>query len=272
VKSGIVMTSRDRTEILPRVLPQWKEQSLPIAILTERDQVPKYQEAVGPDVRVIAPVKMDMGIGYARWCAVAHARLKGWDTFIMADDDVYPKGDVGVLLDFVAKKKAMGCAGWMPNYGLWIPNGNQIAKEPNLVVPMTGGPDRIFALNTAEVLRAGNFNRSLDIRYENAEINRQGIKIGYLWYVHSGVHIKMVNRPYDVGGIVAYAGSVEARKAREKRCHEVIYKVWGDKYITHPSKRYGCKWKKLIEDFIGADAVEAVVSHRVTKDSEIRGR
>lgn len=274
---GIVMPTRSRYDSLEKVLPHWMEQDLPITLIVEPNELAEHKRFLRDHdfsalVAAESQRRSNAGIGWARDIALNVAHRAGYHSVIMADDDVYPRkgDDVRTLLKFTSAEKSLGIAGWMPNYGLWIPNGNAIAKEDDLVVAMTGGPDRIFSLNVAEAIAAGGFNRKLDIRYENSEINRCGIRAGYLWYVCSAVHIKMINRPYDPGGLVALAGSEEQRRAREKACHAVIYDVWGGDYISHPDKRYACRWKKMIGDFIGQKAIDVLWSHEPRHIREVK--
>jgi hypothetical protein len=223
------------------------------------------------NVDVYSQGQADTGIGYARHSCVLIAERLGYHSFIMADDDVHPRpgDDVRELLRFTSQGRSMGVAGWMSNYGLWVPDGNAVGRQPGLVVPFTGGPDRIFSLNVKLTLKAGNFDKRLDVRYENSEINRAGISTGYIWYVCTSVHIKMINRPYDEGGIVALAGSADKRRAREKRCHAFIYDTWGPEFISHPDKRYACRWKKMYKHYMGQSAVDEVYGHVVRPADEV---
>ena len=274
MKYCIVMPTRDRQFRLEKCLPAWIEQDLPIFLITEPNQViptNRWLREMGwaKEVRAVSQGAAGRGIGYARKRAMLYSHRANYGAVIMADDDITPKGDVRELLRFVAEGRAMGCAGWMPNYGLWVPDGNKIAKEPGLVVPMTGGPDRIFALNVRLTMLAGNFDERLDVLYENSEINRAGVNIGYLWYVHSSVHIKMLGKRNDPGGIVAHAGSLEQRLAREKNCHAVVHSNWPD-YVSSPEKRYMCRWRNLIRDRIGPAAVERMDSRAAAPATEER--
>jgi len=272
---GIIIISRDRTEMLQKTLPAWEQQEIPILIMTEKAQVPAYRiearRILGrrTDVGVIGHPEDNKGVGYARESAVNFADAFGVKAFIMADDDtIVTKGSVRSLLDFVAKERGIVCAGWMPNYGLWLPDGNRLAKQPGLVIPRGASPDRVFALNTALVRAAGNFNPQLTT-LDTQEVNRRGIRSGYMWYVHTSVHLRMLNKPHDPGGIQALARTAEERARQNQVDHEITYKEWGERYISHPSKRMATKWRLLASDFIGEHAAEALRDCRVyPEDSE----
>jgi hypothetical protein len=276
LKNCIVMPTRDRLNRLEVCLPHWLEQDMPIHLVVEPGQVMLHVEFLrergwaGP-VTVVSQRRSNAGIGFARRMAVRYANEKGYTDIIMADDDVYPVKDASVrpLLDFVAKKKAMGVAGWMSSYGLWFPNGNETARQPGLVVPVTGIGDRITAFNVGLLMKSGSFNPHLDVLHENGEIIRQSVKIGYLWFVHTSVHIKMLGKRNDPGGIVALAGGLEQRLAREQHCHEIVYKTWGPEYISHPTKRYSCRWRKLITRYVSARAAKAVYDKEVYEATKV---
>ena len=276
MKYGIIMPSRDRADTVVPNLIKWIEQDLPIAIVTEPDQTHLYRQAlreadIARSVRVLALSQSNAGLGNSRrWCTVlAHQEFE-YDAFIMADDDVHPKPghDVRKLLDFVAAERAMGCAGWMPPYGQWVPDGNNIAKEPNLVVPTMSG-DRIYALNTELAIKAGNFNPKITVTYENVELMRQGARLGHLWYIHSGVHTHSVGKRDAPGGLVAYSGGTpEARHAKEVLSHQVCHDLW-PAYITQPPKRYSCQWRRLVTELISPGAADALKTALAYVDDEI---
>ena len=274
-KHGIVMPTRSRFNRLEVCLPHWLEQDMPIHLIVEPGEVRAHwrwlcEHDFCGAVNVVSQKKSNAGIGYARRVAMTYAHEQGYTECIMADDDVHPfKGEsVKPLLDFVAKENAMGIAGWMSSYGLWFPNGNETAKQPGLAVPVTGIGDCITGFNVKRVLAAGNFNPDLDVLHENGEIIRQSYRTGYCWWVSTDVHIKMLGKRNDPGGIVAQAGSLEARLARETRCHAVVHALWPD-YVSAPPKRYSCRWRRLITDYVGEEAREAVYSKRVFDASDI---
>jgi len=236
-------------------------------LLTEPGQVAAHkillrELGVKKEIVVLGHPRRNKGVGYARMRAVEVAATFGVEAFIMSDDDmVITKGHPDVLLDFVAAGKAIICAGWMSNYGLWVPDGNKIKNEPNLVIPCGGARDRVMAINTALAMRAGNFHPKLKW-LDTQEMNRRGMKAGHLWYIHTGCHIAMVNKPRDPGGIQAVFKTEEDREAQGRRDHETVYKLWGPKYISQPPKRMATKWLKMATDFIGPKAAEAIRESR----------
>jgi len=260
---GVIIVTRDRIETLRKTLPNWLEQELPILLLTEKNQVAKHQALIKElgakkEIVVAGHPKKNQGVGYARMRAVEIADTFGIEAFIMSDDDMkITKGHPNVLLDFVAAGKAIICGGWMPNYGQWVPDGNRISKESNLVVPCGGARDRVMAINTKLALVAGNFHPKLKT-LDTQEMNRRGIKIGHLWWIHSGCHIAMVNKPHDDGGIQAMYKTEKERAAQNLKDHELTFKLWGPKYISPPPKRMSTKWLILATDYIGPKAAEAL--------------
>ena len=272
---GIIFVSRDRVDTMRQVLPRWLEQDLPILILTEPGQVARYKKMVHEDLEIKKEIviaghpKRNKGVGYARMRSVEVAQTFGVDAFVLSDDDmIITKGNVRKLLRFVDDERSIICAGWMPNYGLWVPDGNKIGKEDNLVIPCGGARDRVMAINTALALAAGNFHPGLKW-LDTQEMNRRGIRAGHLWYIHSGVHIAMINKPRDPGGIQAVFKTEEEREKQGRKDHETVYKLWGPKYISQPPKRMATRWLKMAEDFIGPKAAEVLKESRAYPDNRV---
>src|SRR5215831_9699899 len=276
MKYGVIVITRDRKDMLYKTLPAWLEQDIPITLLTEVNQAADLRGFLKEEdwdefINVRSHKKPNMGVGYARASATTLAHNLGYKAYVLADDDTKPtRGDVRDILDFCAKKRGIVCAGWMSNYGLWIPDGNKIGKQDGLVIPRPAAHDRIMAINTELCLRAGNFNPKLRVYHDTSEINRRGIKIGHLWYIHSSFHIAMVNKPKDPGGIAAHAGTAEKRAELEKEAHRIVYKEWGERYVSHPSKKYMCRWPNMLTDFIGPKAAAAVKEIRVYEATKVK--
>jgi hypothetical protein len=179
----------------------------------------------------------------------------------MVDDDTRPtKGNARPLLNFAASDNAMAVAAWMPNYGLWLPDGNAMAKFEGLVIPRPQGPDRTMALNVRLVKAAGNYDTNIDVWCDNAELNRCGIKSKQLWYIMTDLHIKSLNKHNDPGGCFTYMKAKGTDLgARMAAIHEYVYHKWGSRYINDPSKsRLICRWQNLYTDFIGPRCAQAV--------------
>lgn len=264
---AVIIPTRDRIDILRKTLPLWLEHNLPMLLLTEPSQVQTHRAllkelGIGREILVSGHRRSNKGIGYARKRAVEIAGNFNVDAFIMADDDMkITKGDPRKLLDFVAAGKAIICGGWMSNYGLWVPNGNELKNHDNLVIPCGGARDRVLAINTQLCLAAGNFHPGL--RWlDTQEMNRRGLRAGHLWYIHTGCHIAMVNKPRDPGGIQALYQTEEERAAQGRKDHELTFKLWGPRYISAPPKRMSTRWLRMAEDFIGPKAAEAIKESR----------
>ena len=276
VKYGIIIPTRDRFDLLAKTVPHWLEQDLPIVLMVEYAQLTMHRSLVrenGWPIKVYCHQDSGRGVGYARHSCVDLAAHYGLDAFLMVDDDTRPtKGDARRLLKFVASGKAMAAAAWMPNYGLWFPNGNALAKEPNLCIPRPSGPDRTIALNVELVKLVGNYDMNIDVWCDNAELNRCGIKGKQLWYVHTGLHIKSLNKHNDPGGCFTYMEQQGTDMAvRMKKLHTYVYHKWGERYINDPSKsRMITQWQKMYTDFIGPKCAAAVKAVTVYEDKAVK--
>lgn len=276
---AVIIPTKDRPENMRRVLPKWLEHGLPVHIIVEEEDAPRYQDVL-IELDLLGTVglnilkKSNMGTGYVRWAASKLAVKLRLDAFVMSDDDVHirPQDDPRQPLRVVASQFAMAVAGWTGQYGLWVPNGNEIGRTPGRLVPLTGGPDRVYALNPYMAGLAGGHNHRLVV-FENVELNRCGVaRLHKFWYASSSWHIINIGKRDDPGGIVTHAGGVGRRHELEQRDHEVMYALW-PKYVTHFSKRYGCQWKKLIADHMGAEAAEEMWAKvPISEDLAIKGR
>jgi hypothetical protein len=271
-----MIPTRDRITTLAKTLPSWVEEGLPIVLLTEPDQVGKHKQFLAEHgwenkVFVAGHPKRNAGVGYARMRAVEICASFGVTSFIMADDDTkIASGYCATpLLKFVEEGKAIICAGWMSNYGLWVPDGNKIKNEPNLVIPCGGARDRVFAVNVQLAMKAGNFDPKLKT-LDTQEMNRLGMKIKHLWWVHTGCHITMINKPHDPGGIQAVYENEELRAKQNQRDHEYVYKKWGARYISHPTKRMATRWLVLATDCIGPRAADALKASKPYAEADVR--
>jgi len=278
MKHLIVVPTRDRIEMCRKTIPLLVEQDLPVLLVTEKDEVMNYSILLreigltpGLEVAVIGLPLKNQGHGYSRAWITEVAREWGYTSLLFVDDDSkINKGyNCRPMLEFVEAKKGMVCAGWHSNYGIWIKGGNAVAKEPNLVVPRPQGHDHVYAVNIDLVLKAGNFERRL-YSHVNAELNRSGIASGYLWFVHTGVHISCLNKPGDPGGIATQLG--EGWKKRPEvvdRTHEIILNNWGPKYISPMGKRITTKWQLLATDYIGPKAALALKEAAPFDEAEV---
>jgi glycosyltransferase involved in cell wall biosynthesis len=244
--------------------------------MVEPDELGQYQRLVnenGWKVKVIKHTASNQGIGFARAYGILLAYHWGLDAVLMVDDDTMAvKGDARRLLKLAGSGAAMAVAGWMPNYGLWLPNGNALAKEDNLCLLRASAPDRTIAFNPALVLTAGNYDLNLHAHGENPELSRCGIKSGVLWYVHTGLHIKSILKHHDPGGLNTYLGKKRLSvDAMLNQLHVYVFGKWGPRYINDPSKsRMLCKWQLMYEDFIGAECAAAAKASTVYEDKDVK--
>lgn len=274
MKYAVVIVSRNRPEMLYKTLPVWQRQGLPVFVFTEPGQTAVYAAAASEykNVTVKGHRLPDRGVGYARMASTDYMFRQGFDAFIMADDDTVPaKGNVRVMLDFVARRKGLCCAGWMPQYGLWLKNGNEIAKDPDYVIPRGASPDRCFAVNSVLAIQAGNFDHRLRA-LDTQELNRRGIASGYMWWVHTGVHLKNMLPPHAPGGIDSHVKTQGlTRQEMMYADQKIIYADWPD-FVAPPGKRMSTRWLKMAREYIGPKAVAALKATEPFRPADVKPR
>lgn len=255
-KVPVFIHTRGRLPNLLKTIPAWlKHDHLigRIILVIEQDDyfaTRRFLQQAGlwGRVEVIRLAQRNAGMGNARYQAVRYAARAGYKTMIMSDDDIKPSpaSDVAAWLRFAASGETVGVGVCMPIYGLSL--GNDFIRDTCEPVPVSGSWGYgVFALNIDLAMSVGNFDRKLVCGWEDQELCREGIKAGYVWHVHTGVTGYNLGKRYAPGGI-ATLYTPQQREVMEKECHLRIYQRWGERYISHPDKKYRCNWRRLLED------------------------
>jgi hypothetical protein len=245
--------TRARAHLLKKVLPKWEKQNNvgAVILVVEPWEGKEMMALARPYDKVWVEIlpRFDRGIAYARQRILRIAKTDGLDRIIMCDDDLYPSvgQDVSKLLEFPeGEHPTLGMGASLSFYGLTF--GNDTLRErhdPLLCYNALG--KRLFGIDVNAALEIGGYDIRLHSFGSDNDIVRQGAKdLQSLWYVHAGMKATSIGKRYEPGGIEDLAGD---RHAREVQCHEIMYGKW-PKYVTPPTSRFMCKWKKLMDDFI----------------------
>jgi len=250
---AVFIPTRNRAELVERVLPKWLEQPVDeLFIVCEKWEKGKYRRVAGSQAEVLVLPKTNQGINYARNWIVNKAHGMGYDRIIMSDDDLFPRPgyDVRKLLE-LDDLPALGMGIMLPFYGLMFGNENLKIDAP--LMSLGGLGKRLFSLDTERALSVGNFDVRLYSGWGDDELVRQGIfEKSYTWYIHGGVHGTSIAGRHTPGGLndLNHESNIERTEA-EYKCHKIIYKKWPS-YVSKPKLggRLICQWKKMFNDFV----------------------
>lgn len=251
----VFIPTRNRAQLVERVLPKWSQQDDVRAILVvEKWERGKYTRVAGRHADVLCLPRSNRGINYARAWIVREADRMGLENIIMSDDDLFPRpdSDINRLFEF-GDLQCLGIGIMLPFYGLMF--GNDVIKAHNEPMMSLGGlGKRCFSLRVSEALMIGNFDARLHSGWGDDELVRQGIAdLGFTWYVHAGVHGTSIAGRHTPGGLNdLHHEDDEERLRAQYSCHKIIYNKWGPEFISKP-KLHGrliCQWKKMFEMYV----------------------
>jgi len=248
MKAEVIMISRSRAAQAARSVNAWLEKGHHVTVLIEPEQEHSYSNAIPLGASLWFLPESNQGIGYARMTATNYAAAVELDAFIMADDDVVvTKGDADLLVEFVRRGKAFLCGGWMQIHNAWY--GREVGETPGMVIPHFG--DKLFAVNTQMAIEAGNWNPK-SVARSDCWMLLQSIQHGYLWWIHTGVHVK---EPAGVGAPGGIASMPMTREEKYRIGQGLMHERWPG-YVSRPPRKYHTRMREMISDFIGSEAAE----------------
>jgi glycosyltransferase involved in cell wall biosynthesis len=159
--SVVFIPTRNRVELVERVLPKWQQQDVDeIVLMVERQERSEYRRIAKryKNVSTFQLPESNRGINYSRNQIVEAAYSMGCDRIIMSDDDIYPRPDSDVNRLYEWKGlNTIGIGIMVPFYGLMF--GNQTIKEQDRPLMSKGAlGKRCFSLNVKRAIAIGNFD------------------------------------------------------------------------------------------------------------------
>lgn len=253
--SVVFIPSRNRAELVARVLPKWQQQDVDeiILVIEKRDLAEYgYLRSKYKNVSTLVLPEQNRGINYSRNQIVLRANYMGCDRIIMSDDDIYPRPDSDINRLYEWKGlNTLGIGIMVPFYGLMF--GNKTIKTEDRPLMSKGAlGKRCFSLNVQRVLAIGNFDVRLHSGWGDDELVRQGMAaLQATWYVHAGVNGTSIAGRYTKGGINDYHKEDQASRLRgQEFSHRLIFKNWGPRYVSNPGKRMMFRWKLFMDDYV----------------------
>lgn len=253
----VFIPTRNRRELLEKVLPKWQRQKVDeIILVCERWEYGRHM-AVAKGLKKVSVERLpqsNRGINFARNYIVALADEWGYDKIIMADDDIYPRpeSDVRRLFEWDGLN-TIGIGIMVPFYGLMF--GNETMKNEDRPLMSKGAlGKRLFSLDVKKVMKIGNFDVNLHSGWGDDELVRQGMAdLAATWYIHAGVNGVSIAGRYTPGGLNdLHKEDQDSRIAGQLHSHKIIYKRWGPRYISAPKdgNRMMCRWQVFMDDYV----------------------
>lgn len=254
----IYISTRGRIHLLEKTIPKWLKvtpENMPIYLVVEPDEEDAHQDFVRKfegRVKVWRLSDNNLGIGNSRWEAFIHAFDEPGESFISADDDLYPKMDPSILLSATANGSGhWGVGGFFSIYPFM---GGLPANEG--VLPTRSGIGfRIFSLNKESAFQIGG--PPADFRCaEDHELARRGIaEFGEPWRVHTDFPVVSTAARHSRGGMSDYP---ELHAELLHDAHKMAHMAWPE-YLNDPENcydsmtgmdkcKYRMQWKKFLVD------------------------
>jgi hypothetical protein len=255
MKTAIYIPTKNRPDVLKKVLPYWEEYNIPIYLVTEGQYSYQMKDLGHPVVLLRRP---DKGLGYARKWILKHAEHQGFKSIVMSDDDHKPAGDVHAMIQFATRRDVVGVGMWKSIYGLLLGRETALyaaAKKKKQAAFLTTGSVGygVFAVNVKNVAKVGGFDERM-VWAEDVPVCRFGMaQLGIPWYIYTGAWVK--------GEIKSNSGGQFSFDLQEIRdtAQKIQQKQWPD-YMTYsprPERRVGharnyrFAWKRFYCDTIG---------------------
>lgn len=251
--NAVYIMTRQRLGNLPKVVPRWIEQDIPVTLVVDRKEIREhisllYEEGWVGKVIVSYPAKSDMGFGYIQNYIVNHAYNRGFDSIIMSDDDIRPKVgyDMHPLLEEARKPNVLGIAARRSIFDRFT--GGAIDRHKGVIVCPGGWGMQLYGLNIKNAINIGNYDPQLDMPGDDHEFLRDGITSGFLWLVHCDIWAESIGSRHAPGGYVSLEPDPDRRAERQERVNQIIHSRWPD-YTTAPPSKMRTQWLKLLDDY-----------------------
>lgn len=286
----IFISSRQRVDHIEKTITKWVEvgalEAGGLHVIVEPKEKNKYKPVVkdltdGQGKLIVLP-KNNMGLPYSRRHAFLRAWRMGHKSFIISDDDLYPKDDPRILLKSARSQKVLGIGSYVSIYGLLL------GVQPNSGIYYTNGSlgfGGCFAINTQNMYRLGGFDDFFvgPGQSDRGMAIRGMYELGILWRMNSAFQIDHINQIGDPGGVDSFLKHKgKDRDYYHHEWHKWLYRKHPD-YISDPAKckkqkakstrdrskpgqfnkryqhctmRYS--WKRMCRDWCGVDFVKAI--------------
>jgi hypothetical protein len=247
VNPQVFIPSRGRISHARRLTDVWRQEGFDVHWVVEPNEFLDYDYEVEGDKAHALPIPNN-GIGYSRNHCVNLAASFGYESIILADDDIKPgkNANMDILVDWAEHPKVLGITARYSYHDLCL--GPDIKGMDELILLPTG-TFRLVALNVNNVLDIGNYDHTL-IGLEDNDLFMRGLQAGYPWMIHLGTYAVSMGKRYQPGGMADFM------KDHGIPSDDIPpwYQVMADQYPAfvsgHKKNRIRFAWKQAYDHYL----------------------
>lgn len=230
MNNQVFIPSRGRFDGARKLTETWREHGFDVHWVVEPKEHLDYDYEVEGDKVHSLPIP-DAGIGYSRNHCVNLAASMGFDSIILADDDIKPSKNMDWLVEDAEDPKILGITAKYAYHDFCF---RERVQGRNDLILLPTGTFRLVALNVMNVLNLGNYDHTLEYA-EDCDLFLRGLEAGYPWMIHLGTWSISTGTRYQPGGMVDFAGDSVELAEKKKYWHETLYQQYPD-FVNDPTK------------------------------------
>jgi hypothetical protein len=214
----VFIPSRGRWIGARKLADAWHQQDFEVTFVVEKDEATQYASRV-EDCRVDPLPVRNAGIGFSRNHCVDLAASYGYESIILADDDIKPGKHMDWLIEDAEDPKILGITARYSYHDFAL--GPKIKDMSDLIL-MPTGLFRLVALNVMNVENLGNYDHTLEYA-EDCDLFLRGLREGFPWMTHLGTWSMSIGKRYEPGGMLDYAGGEENLAIKKGQWHRTLH-------------------------------------------------
>jgi hypothetical protein len=233
---------------------RWRAAGAEVVLVVEPGEVRSLHRVTDADILQLK--SRNKGIGFARHCIAKEASRMRLKSFIMADDDQSPHGNVLKMAEFAKRRDVLG-VGISKSIQALYTTGTKFSKavpphRDKFFLHSGSFAHQIVAINVRNLNRVNGYDSTIS-HWDDHELARCGVALLELpWYVYTGAWANQV-------GIQTQGGIADLGN-REKLMYQNWVRInrrW-PAYVSDPGnydpnrsikKQYKCRWRLMFEDF-----------------------
>lgn len=254
----VFIPTRGRYEGIGRLCDVWLNKGFQVHLSVEPHEAYKYSLHTPSGVEIIPLDAMNAGIAYNRSKCVMRAHRRGYESIILADDDIKPStrraDNMVEILEACRHPKILGMTARYSYHDLCL--GPDI-KDMDDIILLSTGTFRLVGLNVENVIKLGNYDIKLEYA-EDCDLFLRGLKAGYPWLIHLGTWANSIGTRYQPGGMLDFTKKNGYYNLDHAKCHwhQDLHKKWPEVTNAHTEKCKGKQncikvyWKKAYDLYL----------------------
>jgi hypothetical protein len=243
----VFIPSRGRYDGARKLTEAWRQEGFNVHWVVEPKEALDYDYEVEGDKVHPLPIP-NAGIGYSRNYCVNLAASFGYESIILADDDIKPGKNANMdwLLEDAEDPKVLGITARYSYHDLCL--GSVIRGRSDLIL-LPIGTFRLVALNVNNVLDIGNYDHTL-IGLEDNDLFMRGLQAGYPWMIHLGTWSISTGTRYQPGGMSDFMESHGIPKEGPPPWYQVMADQYPDFVSGHKKNRIRFAWQQAYNRYL----------------------